>query len=139
MMAGRALFDERFFERKMGMDEEKSELDLEWERRILCSDGNCIGIIGPDGKCKECGKPYEGDLPDPVSLPESDSGKSTGSDVDSGTEAGDTEGADPDDTGDISDDFDGEWEKRQLCSDGNCIGVIGPDGKCKECGKVFEG
>lgn len=32
----------------------------EWENRILCSDGNCIGVIGPDGRCKECGKPYEG-------------------------------------------------------------------------------
>ena len=30
-----------------------------WEDRILCSDGTCIGIIGPDGKCKECGKPYK--------------------------------------------------------------------------------
>lgn len=35
----------------------------EWERRILCSDGNCIGVIGADGCCKVCGKPYEGDLP----------------------------------------------------------------------------
>ncbi len=26
--------------------------------RILCSDGTCIGVIGPDGRCKECGKPY---------------------------------------------------------------------------------
>lgn len=30
----------------------------DWDNRILCSDGSCIGIIGPDGKCKECGKPY---------------------------------------------------------------------------------
>lgn len=27
------------------------------ERRA-CSDGMCIGIIGPDGKCTECGQPY---------------------------------------------------------------------------------
>ncbi len=25
--------------------------------RIACADGLCIGIIGPDGKCTECGKP----------------------------------------------------------------------------------
>lgn len=25
--------------------------------RVACSDGMCIGIIGPDGKCTECGKP----------------------------------------------------------------------------------
>ncbi|MBU0513836.1 MAG: hypothetical protein KJ621_03595 [Proteobacteria bacterium] len=29
--------------------------------RRLCSDGMCIGIIGADGRCKECGKPYAGD------------------------------------------------------------------------------
>lgn len=28
------------------------------ERRVLCSDGTCTGII-IDGKCTECGKPYE--------------------------------------------------------------------------------
>jgi hypothetical protein len=33
----------------------------DWESRVLCSDGNCIGVIGPDGRCKECGKPYEGE------------------------------------------------------------------------------
>jgi hypothetical protein len=39
--------------------EEKLDLDLEWEQRTLCSDESCIGVIGPDGRCKECGKPYE--------------------------------------------------------------------------------
>lgn len=29
------------------------------ENRVLCSDGNCIGIIGPDGRCKVCGKEAE--------------------------------------------------------------------------------
>jgi hypothetical protein len=24
--------------------------------RVLCSDGNCIGVIGPNGRCKVCGK-----------------------------------------------------------------------------------
>lgn len=28
--------------------------------RVACSDGNCIGIIGPDGKCTECGQAYSG-------------------------------------------------------------------------------
>ncbi|MEA3359130.1 MAG: hypothetical protein U9R17_06975 [Thermodesulfobacteriota bacterium] len=32
-----------------------------FENRVLCSDGNCIGIIGPDGRCKECAKPYKPD------------------------------------------------------------------------------
>ena len=36
----------------------KSKLDIEWENRKLCSDESCIGVIGPDGRCKECGLPY---------------------------------------------------------------------------------
>src|ERR1041384_5224505 len=30
----------------------------------------------------------------------------------------------------------GEWDQRQLCPDGACIGVIGPDGTCKVCGRA---
>jgi hypothetical protein len=30
----------------------------------------------------------------------------------------------------------GEWDQRQLCSDGACIGVIGADGTCKVCGRA---
>ena len=30
------------------------------DKRVACSDGNCIGIIGPDGKCTDCGQPYSG-------------------------------------------------------------------------------
>lgn len=30
----------------------------DWDNRRLCSDGSCIGVIGPDGRCKECGRPY---------------------------------------------------------------------------------
>jgi len=33
---------------------------IDWEDRQLCSDGNCIGVIGSDGRCRECGKPYAG-------------------------------------------------------------------------------
>jgi len=120
------------------MDEEKSALDLEWERRTLCSDGSCIGVIGPDGKCNECGKPYEGDLPktdlsgeaasnaaeDPA--PEGAAEEEASGDAEAG-EAG------------TADNPDEEWASRRLCSDGSCIGVIGPDGKCKECGKPYEG
>jgi hypothetical protein len=30
-----------------------------FENRVLCRDGNCIGVIGPDGRCKLCGQPYK--------------------------------------------------------------------------------
>jgi hypothetical protein len=30
----------------------------------------------------------------------------------------------------------GEWDTRQLCADGGCVGLIGPDGTCKACGRA---
>ena len=30
----------------------------------------------------------------------------------------------------------GEWDQRQLCPDGACVGVIGADGTCKTCGRA---
>lgn len=37
------------------------EGSIDFANRILCSDGTCIGVIGYDGLCKECGKPYAGE------------------------------------------------------------------------------
>ena len=92
----------------------------DWEKRILCSDESCIGTIGPNGKCGECGKTYEGELPAEHSV---NGGQVLAAEeqkpVSSKT---DTDSAD-------------DWDKRVLCSDESCIGTIGPDGKCKECGK----
>jgi len=109
-------------------DEEKVQSDDDWENRILCSDESCIGVIGPDGRCKECGKPYkESQAPDKepqtaeVQTAPIESG--AGDEIDRGK---------PPAKGD-------DWENRILCSDESCIGVIGADGRCKECGKVYQG
>ncbi|MCP4627956.1 MAG: hypothetical protein GY850_31225 [bacterium] len=109
----------------------------DWDSRILCSDGSCIGVIGPDGLCKECGRKYEGELPEM---------SGSGEDEDAVADEVDTSADEMDSSAtstEILDDAtatvdDGEWGNRVLCSDGNCIGVIGPDGKCKECGKPLE-
>jgi hypothetical protein len=99
----------------METDDKKNGHDPEWEDRVLCPDGNCIGVIGPEGRCKECGMIYgnpsqrEQKATETVFVPES------------GT---------PQDPEPVSD-----WENRRLCPDGNCIGIIGPDGRCGECGK----
>lgn len=93
--------------------------NIDWDKRVLCSDESCIGTIGPDGKCRECGKPYEGILPE---------GHGNDDAPESMTEASAKVSAETAESDD-------EWDKRVLCSDGACIGVIGPDGKCKECGK----
>lgn len=91
----------------------------DWDKRILCSDESCIGTIGADGKCKECGKAHEG------ALPEGHGGEAVPPQAIEASREGVPEVAESDD----------DWENRVLCSDGSCIGVIGPDGKCNECGK----
>lgn len=105
------------------------ERDLEWENRMLCSDESCIGVIGPDGRCKECGLAYQGELPEPVEgdpspVPEKEAPISMA--MDSIEDS-------------VSQDADDEWAQRTLCSDESCIGVIGPDARCKECGKPYTG
>jgi hypothetical protein len=99
----------------------KTHENDDWENRTLCSDESCIGTIGEDGCCRECGKPYDGDLKTtPVAA-----------------DAMDAPEADVFDDEEPVRPADGDWEDRILCNDESCIGVIGPDGRCKECGKPF--
>lgn len=35
----------------------EAEMD-DFDKRVLCSDGACIGVINEQGVCKICGKPY---------------------------------------------------------------------------------
>jgi hypothetical protein len=110
------------------MDEKSFSL----EDRILCSDGACIGLVGSDGRCKLCGKVYEGD----ISLDKKDVEK----DADEATLS--------DDTGPMNTEIEAlkiEMEEqdqkkendreRICCPDDMCIGIIGKDGKCGTCGK----
>jgi hypothetical protein len=91
-------------------------------QRKLCPDGSCIGVIGNDGKCTECGR--------------ADLGGAAPADA-AGWEAqdDDTDGDPNAEAADGSSEFDA---KRRLCSDDTCIGVIGPDNRCTECGKPAE-
>jgi len=117
--------------------QETSFSDTDWDNRILCSDGSCIGVIGPDGHCKECGKKYEGTLPETVAS--DNEGQSPGEDESRASTAIDSQ---PQPSAGITSEEEtqsDDWANRQLCSDGNCIGVIGPDGRCTECGKPFKG
>ena len=109
----------------------------DWSQRTLCSDGNCIGIIGADGRCRECGKLFEGE----ISLETTDDeplqeDPAPSEDVDeSGQEDPPAIDTGDSDTG-IGDDE--SWENRKLCSDGGCIGIIGSDGRCRVCGKPYK-
>jgi len=98
---------------------------IDWESRRLCSDENCIGVIGPDGRCKECARPHG-----PGAIPEvREAAPPAAAEQADRPPAGNDSGGRPDD----------DWESRRLCSDENCIGVIGPDGRCRECGKPYAG
>jgi len=143
----------------------------EWDQRQLCPDGACIGVIGPEGTCKVCGRaaPNWGDERK-RGLLETDEDEDEDDDEDDDEDlAGDEEDEDDerDDDDDDGEDDEGEeddeegddeegdegddglaaaseplattsrerWTARQLCPDGACIGVIGPDGRCKVCGR----
>ena len=122
----------------MAKDKDNSQTDQYWKSRTLCSDENCIGVIGPDGRCKECGKKYEGDL-SKVSFPTEEATPPEDTEP-NGTETEEPAQASVKPAGEQPADLppDSDWESRTLCSDESCIGVIGPDGRCKECGKLFE-
>ena len=110
----------------------KKTENMDWETRTLCSDGNCIGVIDGDGRCNECGRPATGAADQ--GLPEVDDHRADVTPGDDASPEDRTPAPDhPEATGQES--ADPDWETRTLCSDGNCIGVIGRDGRCNECGK----
>jgi hypothetical protein len=139
-------------ERIIQKDEDIAD-DSEWEKRVLCSDGNCIGIIGQDGHCKECGKAFNNDSEhiddhndnvqesdtlqaDKEIISDEQEFFSRNQEKPFNSEDSNTEDSESDMEWDLESDL--EWDNRTLCSDGNCIGVIGPDGRCKECGKPYQ-
>lgn len=108
-------------------EEPEDDTPPDLDSRILCSDGACIGIIGPDGNCKVCGTPMaEQDAPlFKVSLAKKAESEDEQEDDDSWPEEEDEDDGPPDDL-----------ESRELCADGTCIGLIGPNGRCKVCGRA---
>lgn len=114
------------------MDHSELESGFNPEQRELCPDGACVGVIGPDGRCKICG------AASPNPPPEARSAQA----VEVRAEAAPSAEA-PDETAPVrprdieGDDFDPD--RRELCPDGACLGVLGPDGRCKICGKPGPG
>jgi hypothetical protein len=132
-------------------NEDPADSEINWDNRILCSDGNCIGVIGADGRCKECGKKYEGPLPVTSAVEQEDqvvdeheempaaADKSNLEQEDQAVDKDEEMPAAADETSRVEESaMDEDWENRVLCRDGNCIGIIGPDGRCKECGKPYK-
>lgn len=117
-------------------DDERN-MDLDWENRVLCSDESCIGTIGSDGCCRECGRRYEGALPSGFKHGETDENAGLSSPADDEAQDADDNFAEVETGEDEQGDPDDEWSRRILCRDESCIGVIGEDGCCKECGKPY--
>ena len=101
----------------------------DWDRRELCPDGSCTGLIGPEGTCKVCGRaaPNWGD-----------ERKRGTQDIDDDEEEDDDGVEDPVKPATKVAIGGGEWNTRALCVDGACVGLIGTDGKCKVCGKAAD-
>ncbi len=110
----------------------------EWDRRELCPDGGCVGVIGPDGTCKVCGRVAPGWGNERRRGMVAGGGEDAGDDEDAGgDEGGEEDEISPSAPAAIGEAK--EWQQRRLCPDGSCIGVIGPDGTCKVCGTAVSG
>lgn len=101
----------------------------DWDHREVCPDGACIGVIGDDGTCKVCGRaaPNWGNdrlrgLVAAEAAPSVDEIDNEEDDEDD-DEPPQAREAGPDD-----------WDRRELCSNGACVGVIGEAGVCTVCG-----
>ena len=95
------------------------------EARALCPDGTCTGVIGDHGRCKVCGQAGDGAGPEQWAEPEAENGMGWVRGASDQAAMGGGEATT--EAGDLA--------ARELCSDGNCIGVIGEAGRCKVCGQ----
>jgi len=90
--------------------------DIDFNERQLCPDDACIGVIGANGRCNECGRVAS--APARAPAPESESESDSDSESETETET----------------DSESDSDDRVLCPDESCVGLIGPDGRCKVCG-----
>ncbi|MCP4449739.1 MAG: hypothetical protein GY811_31070 [Myxococcales bacterium] len=106
----------------------------EFLHRRLCPDGTCVGILDSDDRCKECGMVDSEATTDPRL-----SGLKREEDAtphsNSPPALADVAVVDDDESAAL-DEQPGDFENRRLCPDGACIGVVGLDGTCSECGAV---
>jgi hypothetical protein len=88
--------------------------DFDFEKRTLCGDGACIGVLDDAGNCPECGRTFGGGGPphrtrsvEPAAAVAAEDGPAEAEEFDPG---------------------------RELCPTGICLGVLGSDGRCPLCG-----
>lgn len=87
-------------------------------------DGACTGLVDASGTCGECGR-FWGEVPLAASAPPAG-------------EANVDTLAPVEDADDLAAHAVGDFGSRTLCPDGACVGVMGPEGRCSECGRAAE-
>jgi hypothetical protein len=112
-----------------GARDRASEVTFDPATRRLCPDDTCIGLVGPDGRCKVCGAVSpEG----PTAAVDGDAPRAADVEADPlGDAAEETGPRDGDEAFDP--------ESRILCPEDTCTGLVGPNGRCKVCGKSASG
>ena len=100
------------------------------EERVLCEDDNCIGLVGSDGKCKVCGRVYEGERP----LPDAEAAVSP-TDTPADDDGNEDARSEEDWENDGAEELESDPTDRVLCPDDTCVGIIGENGTCGTCGK----
>ncbi|MCC6998277.1 MAG: hypothetical protein IT370_26920 [Deltaproteobacteria bacterium] len=134
----------------MAPDDADAPDEIDFDDRELCSDDACIGVIGEDGKCNECGRagkrPAGGARAVNTNATGASAADKAKAHLDKAFKADkggkpDKQLSKPPKAGSGAGaagggDGDSDWDNRELCSDGSCIGVIGKNGKCNECGKA---
>jgi hypothetical protein len=99
--------------------------------RRLCPDGECIGVIGDDGRCRVCGRSAGGKEAAPAGFVPVGDGDLHGDQNDDLDDDEAEDGAEAK-TAAPGAGFD---PNRRLCPDGSCVGLIGADGICNVCGQ----
>lgn len=92
------------------MDAFYEEEDFDEASRQLCPVEQCVGLLDEQGVCSQCGF-----LPTTLDAT-----------VTAVIHSSQVEGFDDCETED--------WDKRTLCSNENCVGVLDFSGRCGECG-----
>ena len=97
-------------------------------KRRLCPDGSCIGVIGADGRCAECGRASGGQAPTDAEAALASAAEGQPDEADSGNDLEEVKAASPTADGGF------DPKNRRLCEDGTCVGLVGVDGRCNVCG-----
>jgi hypothetical protein len=103
--------------------------DDDFAHRELCPDDACIGVLDPEGRCRVCGTVSSTALRDPRLR-----GLALSDEVPVPVDRSPAVGTLPPEVPESLEVDDDDFDRRRLCPDGGCVGLLGADGRCKVCG-----